>query len=947
MFTRKSLTYSLLLLLLVGCGGGSTTSGSSSQPTSIETGSSNTPFTSELTRGYSKLVRHAEDSLLTKITKIDAGQMTFDGLSATEIALFEDGAIVLFSDRNFVILGMEMIGANSVQIKYRDAEITEVYQQLSLSMEGSLSGTSATAPATLSFSEPRKLSNKMQMPLAAQKSVEALPACMKMIELKTSSDSEIEIQVKCEIDTNQPTLSYKPLVGGAIAGTERKSGIIAIEGRIVVSNVNVKKTKLSIIDKEADGCLADKWWNTGCFVWGGDHFTTGATAKVITEVDFKGTFADGKGEILIPGPSYAVSIPNSGGKFAGVMVWFSLTATGELSIQLSGRITQNIDVSMVDSKVSNNGSDSFNVNAKGSVVGEILPVGARLSVGADLGHGFKITPLLVKAGVGFGGEGSLSGGYDSLIGVATIDACGRIFGVAKIRAEYEVLRKEGRYFEFRREFYKSSEVPKCINLYGNTPLAVIVDPEFQEIDTSEVHILTSKSKSRDQMESYSWTQKSGPKVTMSFADTSAPMIKVGSLKPGDEVVFEVVAIDKYGQVATATALRRVKTNTALKDATPSSKKPPVISDVFPKTVILGQSTRFSFTGANLSGRIASELIGGTCNPTSAVYASSKFSVDCTITSTLSDHTEIKANSLDFGLLAGFVIEIKQPIQSVSSIAPKAGLVNVPLVFEGIGANLTSFTALLNLGICQNEIVKSSTTFSFTCTPKSAGSGTLRLLNNVTGAVVYESAFIATLPVGVIAPPLAVRPVVPSSPTPGSGSDAGPTMSGTSVVLGWGAVAGATYYDVGLRDLTTTALKGFTPSLSSMSATGLIGGRAYKWNVAACNSAGCSAYTSPIQFTMAGGATAPVGAALALTGFDKTSVVAQNGAQPLTLYGSGFTASSQVRWRNGGASGTLAATYVSPTQLNISFNTTLSGTGLWYFAVANGTQVSAEQSIVSQ
>ncbi len=82
----------------------------------------------------------------------------------------------------------------------------------------------------------------------------------------------------------------------------------------------------------------------------------------------------------------------------------------------------------------------------------------------------------------------------------------------------------------------------------------------------------------------------------------------------------------------------------------------------------------------------------------------------------------------------------------------------------------------------------------------------------------------------------------------------------------------------------------------------------------------------------------------LTGFNLASVVAQNGAQPLTLYGTGFTTASLVRWRNGGASGTLTPTYVSPTQLNISFNTTLTGTGLWYFSVANGTLVSAERSI---
>ncbi len=68
------------------------------------------------------------------------------------------------------------------------------------------------------------------------------------------------------------------------------------------------------------------------------------------------------------------------------------------------------------------------------------------------------------------------------------------------------------------------------------------------------------------------------------------------------------------------------------------------------------------------------------------------------------------------------------------------------------------------------------------------------------------------------------------------------LGDTAVTLGWSAVTGAQYYSLGLRDISTNqfvvnqTLTGTTLTVS------LARGRPYRWNLAACNSGGCSTYT---------------------------------------------------------------------------------------------------------
>jgi RHS repeat-associated protein len=91
------------------------------------------------------------------------------------------------------------------------------------------------------------------------------------------------------------------------------------------------------------------------------------------------------------------------------------------------------------------------------------------------------------------------------------------------------------------------------------------------------------------------------------------------------------------------------------------------------------------------------------------------------------------------------------------------------------------------------------------------------------------------------------PGTPTNTSPGTTSSPGPTMSGNSVTLSWNASGGATYYGLGVRDLATNVLVVDTNVSGTSYNANLSAGKQYRWNVNACNSAGCSSYTTPLYF----------------------------------------------------------------------------------------------------
>ena len=97
------------------------------------------------------------------------------------------------------------------------------------------------------------------------------------------------------------------------------------------------------------------------------------------------------------------------------------------------------------------------------------------------------------------------------------------------------------------------------------------------------------------------------------------------------------------------------------------------------------------------------------------------------------------------------------------------------------------------------------------------------------------------------PSATVRPTTPTDPAPGSLTSPGTTLGDTRVTLSWNPSDGATYYDLGVRDLSTNSLVVNQTTGSSTVTISLAGGKQYRWNVAACNLAGCSAYTAVRYF----------------------------------------------------------------------------------------------------
>lgn len=98
-----------------------------------------------------------------------------------------------------------------------------------------------------------------------------------------------------------------------------------------------------------------------------------------------------------------------------------------------------------------------------------------------------------------------------------------------------------------------------------------------------------------------------------------------------------------------------------------------------------------------------------------------------------------------------------------------------------------------------------------------------------------------------APPAVSTPAVPGNLSPGSASSPGSTTGEVSVRLNWDSVAGAAEYDLGVRDTTTNQLVVDRRVNGSSFRADLAAGRSYRWNVRACNSAGCSDFTPPFHF----------------------------------------------------------------------------------------------------
>ncbi|HSW29416.1 MAG TPA: hypothetical protein VLH75_08055 [Longimicrobiales bacterium] len=191
--------------------------------------------------------------------------------------------------------------------------------------------------------------------------------------------------------------------------------------------------------------------------------------------------------------------------------------------------------------------------------------------------------------------------------------------------------------------------------------------------------------------------------------------------------------------------------------------------------------------------------------------------------------------------------------STSSPGPTQSSNNVTLSWSA-SAGATSYSfGVWDMGT--NTLVVDVTNHTSTSYTANLSSGRQYRWNvsacNSAGCSSYTTQLYFQTPSAVTIPP------TPGSPSPGSTSSPGPTQSSNNVTLSWSASAGATSYSFGVRDMgTNTLVVDVTNHTSTSYTANLSSGRQYRWNVSACNSAGCSSYTTPLYFQTPSAVTIP-------------------------------------------------------------------------------------------
>lgn len=100
-------------------------------------------------------------------------------------------------------------------------------------------------------------------------------------------------------------------------------------------------------------------------------------------------------------------------------------------------------------------------------------------------------------------------------------------------------------------------------------------------------------------------------------------------------------------------------------------------------------------------------------------------------------------------------------------------------------------------------------------------------------------------------PALAKPATPRGLSPGSAAAPGAVITGRQVTISWSPVSGATEYDFGIRDTITNQFLVDTQTTQTSYTATVERGRTYRWNVRACNAAGCSAFTAPLHFQTEG------------------------------------------------------------------------------------------------
>ena len=185
------------------------------------------------------------------------------------------------------------------------------------------------------------------------------------------------------------------------------------------------------------------------------------------------------------------------------------------------------------------------------------------------------------------------------------------------------------------------------------------------------------------------------------------------------------------------------------------------------------------------------------------------------------------------------------------------------------------------------------------------------------------------------------PGTPLGASPGGPVSPGPVLSSTTVPLSWIQVVGATTYNVAVRDLVSGELVVDQSTGASSTSVLLAPGRPYRWNIAATNVYGTSAYSAPLFFQTPVQVGTPV-----VNAISPSTMTAGSGNQSLVITGSGFATGNVVQFMWGQGSGanvwtnaSSAAVVNSANQITVAMNPgTVADTIYVRVAASNGSSV---------
>lgn len=171
------------------------------------------------------------------------------------------------------------------------------------------------------------------------------------------------------------------------------------------------------------------------------------------------------------------------------------------------------------------------------------------------------------------------------------------------------------------------------------------------------------------------------------------------------------------------------------------------------------------------------------------------------------------------------------------------------------------------------------------------------------------------------------PSMPTGTNPGSTRSPGPILSSRTVTLDWNSVSGATYYEVGVKDIASGTLVVDDQTTSSKYTVTLAAGREYRWDVAAGNSSGLSGYTDELYFQTPSAVTIPTVVTVAATSVGATSATLN---ARISSAGGGTITERRFSWGSTSSCADGFTSSVTTSGDNFSYNLSGLVTGRTYY-----------------